>query len=111
MTVVGFSLNRLSVLAPDDVEQSAFTGDGAKPGQLRDHPLVGSSAIGLVEEDRRVLAVGAENGRRAVQVFDAVVVEPPEDLVERVPGLVRVVVLVFDPDLGLAGIVDARRAG
>ena len=60
-----------------------------------------------LEQRLGVLAVSAQDGGGAVNIVDAVFLEPCQHLVNGMPGFMRVVILVLDPDFGLAGIADA----
>jgi hypothetical protein len=94
-------------LSADHVEQGTFTSDGEKPGKLGHVPLICRAWLGSIEEARRCLAAAAQYARRTVEILNVVFGEPAQHFVDGVPRLMRVEILVLDPDIGLSCIVDA----
>src|SRR5262245_43690099 len=98
----------LSPALTDYNKQRALRRDRFEPGQLRQQPPPLGTRISLSEHAVGTGAVGrTDNWGLTAQVANVVFCEPVHDLVERMPSLVRIVVLVLDPGLGFEWIADS----
>src|SRR5262249_16021431 len=96
----------LGLPSPHHNEERALGGNRAQPGKLRHHAHRLRGWIGGCKHSA-AQAIGAEDRRFTIQVGQVVLLEPLHHLVDRMPGLVRIVILILDPDIGLAGITYA----
>ena len=55
-----------------------------------------------------ILAVSTEYGWRGIQIINVIFLEPCQHLVKRMPGFMRIVILISNPDRSLAFVADAR---
>src|ERR1700733_15637168 len=88
-------------------EQGAFARDGAEPCDLGGDPAQFRSRRRLNRQILPCRRINAQDRRPAAEILNAVLIEPAHDLVDRMPGFVRVVILILDPNFGLASVADA----
>src|SRR5262245_39049332 len=94
--------------ATDHHEQRTLGRQALEPRYLRKNTRALWARVGGSEHIASLASIGAASdpGPR-VLVAHAILTEPGHDFIDRVPSLVRVVVLVLDPDFRLAAITNA----